>query len=205
MRCEMVKNQIEARGIRDSDVLAAMRTVERHKFVPMVSTESAYANSPLPIGYGQTISQPFVVAFMTEYLKLNQSDSVLEIGTGSGYQAAILAELVKDVYSIEIVPELAISAEDLFVELGYTNISVKCDDGYHGWSNYAPFEAIIVTAAAETVPKPLIQQLKDGGRMIIPIGPKYLSQELMLIQKVGADINVKSVLPVRFVPFTRSQ
>ncbi len=205
MRNEMVRTQIEARGVHDEPLLDVMRTVKRHEFAPLVSKSSAYSDGPLPIGHGQTISQPYIVAFMTEYLKLSKTDKVLEIGTGSGYQAAVLAHLVDQVYTIEIIKELAEMSESRFQRLGYKNISVRHADGYHGWPEEAPFDAIIVTAAAELIPPPLIKQLKDGGRMIIPVGPSFYVQNLLFIEKNGGEVKTESVLPVRFVPFTRSE
>jgi len=203
LRNEMVKYQIEARGVSDADVLDAMRRTERHRFVPLTSVSSAYSDSPLPIGYGQTISQPYIVAFMTEYLDLDKSDRVLEIGTGSGYQAAVLAQIVRKVYTVEIIDELAENAKALLDELKFDNVEVRSADGYYGWEEHAPFDAIIVTAASEMIPPPLIDQLKDGGRMIIPVGSPYRAQNLILVTKNGDDIATESVLPVRFVPFTR--
>ena len=191
------------RGIKDERVLAAMRTVPRHEFVPEDVRFSAYDDRPLPIGHGQTISQPFIVAFMTEQLKPLPTDKVLEVGTGSGYQAAILSALVKEVFTIEIVEPLAKRAETDLRRLGYTNVFVKAGDGYKGWPEHAPFDAIIVTCAPDQVPQPLIEQLKEGGRMIIPVGPDGGVQELYLLEKRGGEVRRKSVLPVRFVPMTR--
>lgn len=200
-RLQMVKEQIERRGIRDTLVLKAMRKVPRHLFVPQYLQDHAYIDSPLPIGDGQTISQPYIVAFMTEALKLSGKEKVLEIGTGSGYQAAVLAEIVTKVYTIEIIPPLGKKAGELFKKLNYENINVEIGDGYRGMPEQAPFDAIMVTAAPEHIPQSLIEQLKPGGRMIIPVGDIY--QELMLItKKSGGSITKKSVLPVRFVPMT---
>jgi protein-L-isoaspartate(D-aspartate) O-methyltransferase len=204
-RDAMVKTQIQARGIKDSATLAAMRKVHRHKFVPANQASSAYDDGPLPIGYGQTISQPYIVAYMTEILKPKSNYTVLEIGTGSGYQAAVLAEIVRKVYTVEIVSELGNQAISRLKNLGYKNIEVKIADGYDGWKEHAPFDAIVVTAAAEYIPPPLKEQLKDGGRMIIPVGTPYMTQQLMLIEKNGNKYKTTSMLPVRFVPFTRSQ
>ncbi len=191
------------RGIKDERVLAAMRTVPRHEFVPDDVRFSAYDDRPLPIGHGQTISQPFIVAFMTEQLKPQPTDKVLEIGTGSGYQAAILSGLVKEVFTIEIVEPLAKRAEADLRRLNYTNVFVKAGDGYKGWPEHAPFDAIIVTCAPDQVPQSLVEQLKEGGRMVIPVGPDGGVQELYLLEKHGGEVRRKSVLPVRFVPMTR--
>ena len=201
MREWMVETQIKARGVKDPRVLSAMLKVERHFFVPKELQSSAYADQPLPIGEGQTISQPYIVAFMTELLDLKGTERVLEIGTGSGYQAAILAELAREVYTIEIVEPLGISAQQRLQSLGYRNIRVKVGDGYMGWPEVAPFDAIIVTCAPEQVPQPLVEQLKDGGRMIIPIGPGW-DQNLVLLRKQGEKLEQHAVLPVRFVPMT---
>ncbi len=200
-RLRMVETQIAARGVRDSLVLAAMRTVPRHLFVPDNLQDSAYDDSPLPIGHGQTISQPYIVAFMTECLRLKGGERVLEVGTGSGYQAAVLAEIADSVYSIEIVEALAAEARERLKRLGYKNVNVRQGDGYRGWPDKAPFDAIIVTAAPDHVPQPLIDQLKVGGRMIIPVGSIY--QELLLITKEDERrVKEEAVLPVRFVPMT---
>ena len=198
LRDEMVRTQIEARGIKDKRLLEVMRGVPRHRFVPQAYKRSAYKDRPLPIGEGQTISQPYIVALMTELLRLTGTEKVLEIGTGSGYQAAILAELTGYVYTIEIMPTLAERAEKLLESLGYKNILVKCGDGYIGWQEHAPFDGIIVTCAPEEVPAALVEQLADGGRMVIPVGSIY--QELMLIEKKNGQVKVKSIIPVRFVP-----
>ena len=203
-RVRMVEVQIARRGITDSSVLRAMAAVARHRFVPESYVDNAYSDRPLPIGYGQTISQPYIVALMTQLLELEPGDRVLEIGTGSGYQAAILAEILDDVYTIEIIPELADRAADLFHVLAYDSIRVKQADGYYGWEEHAPFDAIVVTAAAEHIPPPLVRQLKDGGRMIIPVGSPFFTQSLMLVTKAGDKVTTNSMLPVRFVPFTRS-
>lgn len=204
-RNKLVSQTIERRGVRDPSVLKAMRTVQRHLFVPANRIDYAYEDRPLPIGYGQTISQPYIVAYMTEVIQPAPGFRVLEVGTGSGYQAAVLAEIVKEVYTIEIVPELGKSATDRMKSLGYKNVLVKIDDGYHGWKEYGPFDAIIVTAAAEFIPPPLIEQLKDGGRMVIPVGSPFITQTLMLVQKKGKKITTKSLMPVVFVPFTRKK
>ena len=200
MRERMVETQIKARGVKDPRVLYAMLKVERHLFVPKDLQTSAYADQPLPIGEGQTISQPYIVALMTEFLELKGGEKVLEIGTGSGYQAAVLAELVKEVYTIEIIETLANSAKKLLLQLGYQTIMVKAGDGYLGWPEVAPFDAIIVTAAPDHIPKPLIEQLKEGGRMVVPVGT--YSQELKKIVKHGGKIEEKDILPVIFVPMT---
>jgi protein-L-isoaspartate(D-aspartate) O-methyltransferase len=185
--------------VRDPRVLAAMRLVPRHEFVPRRSRPGAYADTPLRIGYGQTISQPYIVALMTELLKTKPDHRVLEIGTGSGYQAAVLAVVVKDVYTIEIVEPLAERATKDLKRLGYTNVHVRAGDGYRGWPEHAPFDGVIVTAAPERIPEPLIEQLKVGGRLVIPVGPQ-LSQELVVIRKTAEGTDRERVIPVRFVP-----
>jgi protein-L-isoaspartate(D-aspartate) O-methyltransferase len=199
LRENMVRTQIISRGITDKAVIEAMRKVERHLFVPDVYVQQAYGDHPLPIGYGQTISQPYIVAFMTEILKLDKSSKVLEVGTGSGYQAAICAEICDSVYTVEIVEELGDRAKQLFKNLGYTNIEVKIGDGYQGWAEHSPYDAIIVTCAPTHVPEPLEDQLKEGGRMIIPVGERYI-QELVLLTKKNDTLRQSSVLDVRFVP-----
>ncbi len=199
-RKRMIETQISPRGVNDERVLAAMLKVERHKFVPENLRAYAYADRPLPIGLGQTISQPYIVALMTELLRLDGDEKVLEIGTGSGYQAAILAELAKEVYTIEILEPLVKRADELLKGLGYKNITVKCGDGFIGWEEHAPFDAIIVTCAPAEVPKPLIQQLAEGGRMVIPVGDIW--QELKLFEKESGKVESKSIIPVRFVPMT---
>jgi len=202
-RLELVRKYIAGAGITNEDVLRAMRTVPRHEFVPPDYLEQAYEDHALPIGYGQTISQPYVVAWMTELLELQPGEKVLEIGTGSGYQAAILAELgYVDVYTIEIVPELAESAATRLQELGYTNIQVKQGDGYYGWPEYAPFDAIIVTAAPDHLPAPLAGQLVEGGRLVIPIGPPGWYQSLWKFVNVDGDLKAYDMGGVGFVPFT---
>lgn len=202
-REQMVRDQIVAYGIRDAAVLAAMRSVPRHLFVPHDLKPYAYVDGPLGIGFNQTISQPYIVAYMTEVLELKSTDKVLEIGTGSGYQAAVLAEIVDQVYTIEIVKELGRQAEQRLLDLNYTNIHVKIGDGYNGWPENGPYDAIIVTAAPEKVPPPLIDQLKEDGRMIIPVGPVNSIQELILIRKKDNRPVTRKLIPVRFVPFTR--
>ena len=199
-RLNMVKRQIERRGVKDERVLEAMRRVPRHKFVPEELEQFAYADEPLPIGYNQTISQPYIVALMTELLELRSSSRVLEIGTGSGYQAAILAEICDSVSSIEIICALADEADSTLKALGYKNIEVKCGDGYRGWPEKAPFDGIIVTAAPDEIPQPLIDQLAEGGRLVIPVGTYH--QDLKLIRKVKGEIKEMNVIPVRFVPMT---
>jgi protein-L-isoaspartate(D-aspartate) O-methyltransferase len=202
-RQRMVAEQIIApgRNIQDARVAAALREVPRHEFVPAGRQDEAYADHPLPIGHNQTISQPFIVAFMTEQLKPKPGDRVLEIGTGSGYQAAVLAGLVAEVYSIEIVDELARQASATMQRLGYANVQVRSGDGYGGWPEMAPFDSIIVTCAPENVPCALVEQLKDGGRMVIPVGEMH-DQTLYLMEKPGKALERKAVLAVRFVPMT---
>lgn len=198
----MIENDLKARGIDDPTVIAAMQKIKRHLFIDKKSQRNAYGDYPLPIGEGQTISQPYIVGLMTQSLQLKSRDRVLEIGTGSGYQAAVLAEIVKDVYSIEIKEKLAKKAADLLNFLGYTNVTVKSGDGYYGWEEYAPFDAIIVTCAAEKIPPPLIEQLKEGGKIILPLGRKFQTQNLVLGVKKGGAIKKGGLIPVRFVPMT---
>jgi len=201
MRISMVEDQIEQRGVNNESVLDAMREVPRHEFVPDHLKKYAYADEPLPIGEDQTISQPYIVAYMTEKLRLGNEDKVLEIGTGSGYQAAVLAEIVDTVYTIEIVDVLAKSAKRILERLDYENVLVKRGDGYAGWPEHAPYDAIIITAAPTKIPEPLLEQLKIGGFMILPLGD--YSQELVLIEKNSdKDFEQKTLLPVRFVPMT---
>jgi protein-L-isoaspartate(D-aspartate) O-methyltransferase len=200
-RQRMVQQQLMPRGIHDERVLAAMAKVPREEFVPSEARGFSYTDQPLPIGYGQTISQPFVVALMTEQLQLLPKDRVLEIGTGSGYQGAILAELVAEVYSIEIVEPLAKTADATLQRLGYKNVHVRSGDGYKGWPEFAPFDAIIVTCAPDHVPQPLVDQLKEGGRMVIPVGGPG-EQELYLLEKENGQLRQRAVEPVRFVPMT---
>jgi len=202
-RERMVREQLESPGrdIRNSRVLEAMRHVPRHEFVPPELRSHAYEDRPLPIGYGQTISQPYIVAFMTEYLDPQPTDRVLEIGTGSGYQAAVLSEVVAEVYTIEIVEPLAERAARDLSRLVYTNVHVRAGDGYRGWAEKAPFDAIIVTCAPDAVPQPLVNQLAEGGRMIVPVGEIW-DQHLILLEKEGGQLAQTSVLPVRFVPMT---
>ncbi len=200
MRERMVETQIKSRGVKDERVLVAMRKVERHRFVPEPYVSLAYSDQPLPIGEGQTISQPYIVALMTELLELKGEEKVLEVGTGSGYQAAILAELAKEVYTIEIIETLATSAKRLLLELGYQNIQVRTGDGYLGWPEAAPFDAILVTCAPDHIPKPLIEQLKEGGRLVLPVGTH--SQELKKVVKRSGGVETKDIIPVIFVPMT---
>lgn len=200
LRSEMVSRQIEARGIGDSGVLNAMRTVERHLFVPDSIRWLAYEDYPLPIGEDQTISQPYIVALMTALLQLEKNDKVLEIGTGSGYQAAVLAELVDSVFTVEILPELGTRADSLLSELGYDNVAVLIGDGFEGWEDHAPYDGIIVTCAPSEIPQPLIDQLAEDGKLVIPVGTNW--QELILVTKHEGKIDRQSVIPVRFVPMT---
>lgn len=196
----MVETQIEARGVKDKLVLAAMRKVPRHLFVAEGLEDIAYTDGPLPIGEEQTISQPYIVALMTELLGLKGGEKVLEIGTGSGYQAAILAEIAKEVYTIEIICSLAEKAEKRLSEMGYKNVIVRCADGYQGWEEYAPFDGVIVTAAPDHIPQPLVDQLKIGGKLVIPVGDLF--QELMVVTKTEKGIKKENIIPVRFVPMT---
>ncbi|MCR4418446.1 MAG: protein-L-isoaspartate(D-aspartate) O-methyltransferase [Ignavibacteria bacterium] len=204
-RERMVNLQIRARGVKNEAVLNAMRKVPRHLFVPKSRISEAYDDGPVPIGYGQTISQPFIVAYMTEVIEPEKCKKVLEIGTGSGYQAAILAEIVDSVFTIEIITELYKEAKDRLEKLGYKNIKVKNADGYYGWKEHAPFDAIVVTAAAEFVPPPLIEQLKEGGKMVIPVGSPFYTQNLILVEKKDGKVFSKNLIPVRFVPFVRGK
>jgi protein-L-isoaspartate(D-aspartate) O-methyltransferase len=204
-RSLMVQIQLMGRDITDKATLLAMETVERHKFVPDKVREWSYADRPLPIGEGQTISQPYIVAFMTQALNLEPGDKVLEIGTGSGYQAAVLAEIADSVYTIEIVRALGLAAEKRLGAMGYSNTRVRVGDGYHGWPEAAPFDAIMVTAGAETVPHPLLEQLKDGGRMVIPVGPHRGVRQLKLFRRKGDRFREKNLMDVRFVPFIREK
>lgn len=201
-RLQMVDDQIMPRGIEDPSILDAMRRIPRHKFVPDDMVELAYNDHPLPIGYGQTISQPFIVALMTQALNPKPGQRILEIGTGSGYQAAVLAELGVEVYTIEIIPELADQAAKRFEELGYTNIHTLTADGYFGWDDFAPFDAVIVTAAPDHLPQPLANQLGEGGRLVIPIGPVGFVQTLWLFEKQEGELQATNLGGVTFVPFT---
>ena len=203
-REEMVREQIEARGVRNAEVLRSMRVTPRHLFVPEALRSYAYADQPLPIGSGQTISQPYIVAVMTELLQPAKDQKVLEIGTGSGYQAAVLSPLVKRLYTIELVPDLAKRSTGLLAKLGCVNVTVRQGDGYLGWPEEAPFDGIILTAAPNRVPKTLLDQLKPGGRLVAPVGRTLLGQELVVVEK-GLDGNTRerSIFPVRFVPMVR--
>jgi protein-L-isoaspartate(D-aspartate) O-methyltransferase len=201
-RRNMVKNQIEARGVKDRRVLDALLAVERHLFVPQGSRGQAYADYPLPIGEGQTISQPYIVALMSEALALTGTEKVLEIGTGSGYQAAVLSRLCREVYTVEIRPPLSEAASRLLSALGYGNVRATCADGYFGWKEKAPFDRIMITAAVDHVPPPLIEQLADGGRLILPLGSPFGTQELVLVTRKGKDLVLDYILGVLFVPMT---
>ena len=190
----------------NKEVMEIMGTVPRHRFVPQRLRDYAYDNRPLPIGHSQTISQPYIVALMTDLLAVDQDDVVLEIGTGSGYQAAVLSPLVKHVYTMEIIEALGEAATERLAQLGYDNVTTRIADGYYGWKEQAPFDAIVVTAAAGSIPPPLVQQLKPGGRMVIPVGGAFLTQQLMLVEKdSGGQVRTKQILPVRFVPLTRKR
>ncbi len=201
-RERMVREQIEARGIKDQKVLEALRKVERHTFVPRQYQDEAYNDYPLPIGEGQTISQPYIVALMTAVLDLKGTETVLEIGTGSGYQAAILGEICKHVYTIEIVEVLGKRSQRTLAELGYTNITVKVGDGYKGWEEHSPFDAILVTCAPSHIPKPLQDQLAEGGKMVIPVGESFHQQLVLLVKKEGA-VTQQAIIPVQFVPMMK--
>jgi len=204
-RLRMVDEQIVARGVTGARVLEAMRTVPRHRFVPPDMVRFAYRDSPLPIGYGQTISQPFIVAYMTEALDVRPDDRVLEIGTGSGYQAAVLSMLAREVYTIEIVPELARRAAATLKELGYANVHVREGDGYAGWPEHAPFQRIMVTAAPEQIPQPLVDQLAPGGRLVIPVGERGGTQWMTVVERTSRGIVQRKTIPVSFVPFIRKR
>jgi protein-L-isoaspartate(D-aspartate) O-methyltransferase len=209
LREDMVREQIanppdHRDSVKDEKILEAMRRVPRHLFVPPSSMSIAYGDFPIPIGHGQTISQPYIVALMTEMLRVTPEHKVLEIGTGSGYQAAILSALVKEVYTIEIVKPLALQAEERLKRLRYLNVQVKAGDGYYGWEEHAPFDRVIVTCAASFVPSPLLKQLKPGGKMCIPVGAQYTVQYLTMIEKSAeGTITMRKTLPVAFVPLTR--
>ena len=200
----MIERQLRGRGISDQRVLSAMAAVPREQFVAKEFRNSAYEDKPLPIGFGQTISQPYIVGFMTEQLQPKKNQRVLEIGTGSGYQAAVLSRLVAEVYTIEIVRPLAQRAATVLHALGYNNVLVKADDGYKGWPEHAPFDSIIVTAAPDHVPPPLVEQLKEGGRMVIPVG-KNNAQKLYVLEKQNGKVQQTAVIPVKFVPLTRER
>lgn len=203
LRNKMVESQIRGRGISDTEVLSAMQKVPRHLFVPDEYVENAYGDHPLPISHGQTISQPYIVAYMTEMARPTKKKKSLEIGTGSGYQAAILSETTGTVYSIEIIPELAAEATATLKKLGYNNVTVRSGDGYNGWPEHAPFDIILVTAAVDKIPQPLIDQLAEGGRLIIPVGRQGTTQELMLVTKKRDKVETERLIYVRFVPFKR--
>ncbi len=204
-RRRMVEEQIVARGVHDASTLHALGSVPRHEFVPQSAKGQAYDDRPLPIGYGQTISQPYIVAYMTELVHPRKGQKILEIGTGSGYQAAVLAGIVDSVFTVEIITELADEASHRLHALGYHNVFVKNGDGYYGWSEHAPFDAVVVTAAAEHIPPPLIDQLKDDGVMVIPVGSPFFVQVLMRVERHGDEHTTESLMPVRFVPFTRGE
>jgi protein-L-isoaspartate(D-aspartate) O-methyltransferase len=199
-RARMVEDQLQARGLHDPRVLDAMRKVERHRFVPEALAAEAHGDHPLPIGHGQTISQPYIVALMTEEARLRPDARVLEIGTGSGYQAAVLALLAREVWSIEIVEPLASQAAARLAALGYRNVTVRAGDGYRGWPEHAPFDAILVTAAPPEIPQPLLDQLAMGGRLVAPVGEA--SQELVVVERTPGGLSRRTILPVRFVPMT---
>lgn len=205
LRSTMVEEQLKARDITDKPTLKAMHTVPRHAFVPAEIMPLAYADRALPIGNGQTISQPYIVAFMTQSLDVGPGDRILEIGTGSGYQAAVLAELGAEVYTIEILAPLVYEAQDRLRSLGYGDVRIRHGDGYNGWPEEAPFDAIMVTAGAEEIPRPLINQLKEGGRMIIPVGPHRGVRQLQLLIRKGKSYRTTTLMDVRFVPFTRNE
>ncbi len=206
LRKKMIENQIVSRGVTDESVLSVMSDIPRHLFIDESQWSIAYSDGPLPIGHGQTISQPYIVAFMIELLQPDSHHVVLEIGTGSGYQAAVLAKLVHHVFTIEIVPELGRSAQKTLKRLGYENVSVRIGDGYKGWPKEAPFDRIILTAAPEEVPKALVDQLKPGGRMVLPVGPRWWGQDLLVIEKdLTGEVIEKKTLPVRFVPMVHEK
>ncbi len=204
-RRQMVEQQIEARGVTDSRVLEAMSRVPRHEYVPALYRAFAYGDTPLRIGFEQTISQPYIVALMTELVRAEPDDRILEIGTGSGYQAAVAAELVSEVYSIEIIPELARSAAHRLERLGVSNVMVRAGDGYLGWPEQSPFDGILVTAGAPHIPEPLVEQLRPGARMVIPVGDSASVQILRVVEKLpGGEVEIRDILPVRFVPLRRN-
>lgn len=202
LRKNMVEQQLKTRDITDEKVLEVMSRIQRHKFLPSSLISQSYEDNPVPIGYGQTISQPYIVALMTQVLYVSENDKVLEIGTGSGYQAAVLSELVKEIYTIEIIKELADSAGERLNNLNYKNVEVKHADGYFGWQENAPFDAIIITAAANHIPPPLLDQLKDGGKLVIPLGDIRTFQTLTIVTKKGDDLETEFITGVRFVPLT---
>jgi protein-L-isoaspartate(D-aspartate) O-methyltransferase len=200
-RVQMISEQIRARDVRDPRVLEALSRVPRERFVPEKSRAEAYEDHPVPIGHGQTISQPYIVAYMTEALRVERSHRVLEIGTGCGYQTAVLAELAREVYSVEVIPELAAAARERLAALGYANVHVTAGDGHHGWAEHAPYDRILVAAAAESVPQPLVEQLVDTGILVIPVGDR--NQELRVLQRHGTRVDLLATLAVRFVPLVR--
>ena len=202
-RLDMVERQIRQRGVTDARVLDVLRTVPRERFVPEDAAARAYDDSPLAIGFGQTISQPYIVAYMTEALQVQPSHRVLEIGTGSGYQAAVLALLAREVYTVEIVPALAKNASSVLRELGYGNVMVREGDGFAGWAEHAPFDRIVVTAAPDQIPEPLIEQLAPGGRLVIPVGSQNQTQWITIVDKTSGGVAERRTIPVQFVPFTR--
>jgi protein-L-isoaspartate(D-aspartate) O-methyltransferase len=204
-RLEMVERQIRERGVTDERVLDVMRSVPRERFVPADAAPRAYDDTPLAIGFGQTISQPYIVAYMTEALGVQPTHRVLEIGTGSGYQAAVLGLLAREVYTVEIVSGLARSASTVLRELGYSNVRVREGDGYLGWAEHAPFDRIIVTAAPDEIPQPLIDQLAAGGRLVIPVGPQGETQWITIVERTAAGVVERRTIPVQFVPFTRGK
>jgi protein-L-isoaspartate(D-aspartate) O-methyltransferase len=204
-RAAMVEQQIRARDVDDARVLDAMRSVPRHRFVPADLAQFAYDDRPLPIGHGQTISQPYIVAYMSDLLEVRPTHRVLEIGTGSGYQAAVLGKLANEVYTIEIVPVLAREAAETLKELGFTNVRVREGDGYAGWPDRAPFDRIIVTAAPQEIPQPLIDQLAPGGRLVIPVGQQHDTQWMTVVEKTANGVVQRKTIPVAFVPFTRKR
>ncbi len=205
LRERMVQQQIAARGLTDPAVRGALRSVPRHRFVPEVSPKLAYADRPLPIGHDQTISQPYIVARMTALVRPDSADRVLEVGTGSGYQAAVLASIVDSVYTIEIIPDLAASATERLRRLGYYNVVVRNGDGFDGWPARAPFDAVVVTAAPDAIPPPLLDQLAEGGRMVVPVGPAGGPQDLTLVTNDDGKLTRRTLAPVRFVPFLRPE
>ncbi len=202
-RLAMVEDQIRARGVTDQGVLEALREVPRDRFVPAEQRARAYDDTPLPIGFSQTISQPYIVAYMTEVLGVSSEHTVLEIGTGSGYQAAILGRLAREVSTIEIVPELARRAEAVLRELGYSNVTVRAGDGYAGWPDRAPFDRILLTAAPDEIPAPLLEQLAPGGRLVAPVGPQGGTQWVTVVDRGPDGLTERRTIPVQFVPFTR--
>ena len=201
-RKAMVAEQIASRGIHDQHILGAMETVPRHRFIPQDAQKLAYGDHPVAIGYGQTISQPYIVAYMCQLARLGPQSRVLEVGTGSGYHAAVMAQIADTVYTMEIIPELAARSSETLTSLGYANLVTRHADGYHGWPEAGPFDAIVVTAAADHIPPPLIKQLADGGRMVIPVGHPFLTQHLVLVVKQDGQISSRQLIPVRFVPLT---